>query len=366
MNTRLAYRLFCLCVGAALGCLGPMPQRVMGWPQESARAAGRQVDRDAGQALSQVLPPASDLEDGRMVILKDLDGKVLVNDTAPGAARVLPAAKKWLGVACEPVTDVLRAHVDLPEGTGLVVQQVVPDSPAEAAGLQQHDILMQAGGNKLTSVEDLISALNDAGEVELSLVWLRKGDRLTKSVKPAERPASVTVFAPDGEQPSALSDAGNIKAWVEQRLQQGDAPSTMQFRFLGPGMDLGNRSTGNMPANLTIRVEKQGDEPARIKVTRDQDTWEITENDVDSLPEDIRPHVARMLSGNGGLQIQMMRPGIIDDLDVQVPWPRMEQRFDEINRRMEEMFQQLERMQEMQPFPQPDAKNDDVDPNTDA
>src|SRR5436305_1870686 len=47
----------------------------------------------------------------------------------------------YLGLSAEPAPDVLRRHLALPAGMGLVVQFVAPKSPADEAGLQQDDIL---------------------------------------------------------------------------------------------------------------------------------------------------------------------------------------------------------------------------------
>src|SRR5581483_12087828 len=48
----------------------------------------------------------------------------------------------FIGVETSPVTPALTAQLALPEGTGLVVEQVVPDSPA-AASIKPNDILLK-------------------------------------------------------------------------------------------------------------------------------------------------------------------------------------------------------------------------------
>ena len=52
--------------------------------------------------------------------------------------------KHWIGMLGGPATPELRAQLDIPEGQGLLVRQVVPDSPAAKAGLQDFDILLKA------------------------------------------------------------------------------------------------------------------------------------------------------------------------------------------------------------------------------
>src|SRR5436190_9462552 len=47
----------------------------------------------------------------------------------------------FLGVESSPVPAVVSEQLSLPKGFGLVVDYVVPDSPAAAAGVQQCDII---------------------------------------------------------------------------------------------------------------------------------------------------------------------------------------------------------------------------------
>ena len=49
--------------------------------------------------------------------------------------------------------DALRSQLRLAQGEGLVVTEVVADSPAAKAGLKQHDVLTQLDGKRLTTVE---------------------------------------------------------------------------------------------------------------------------------------------------------------------------------------------------------------------
>jgi len=47
----------------------------------------------------------------------------------------------YLGVETDGVPRVVSEQLGLPKGFGLVVEYVVPDGPAAAAGIQQNDIL---------------------------------------------------------------------------------------------------------------------------------------------------------------------------------------------------------------------------------
>jgi len=56
------------------------------------------------------------------------------------------AGKPSVGVALAPLSPELREQLELPEGTkGAVVANVMPDSPAERAGLAKGDIIVGIG-----------------------------------------------------------------------------------------------------------------------------------------------------------------------------------------------------------------------------
>ena len=135
------------------------------------------------------------------------------------------------------------------------------------------------------------------------------------------------------------------------------------MRVIGPGVvaeRIDKRfARSAMPSGVTVVVTKHGESPAKIKVTKGDKTWEIEEGQWDKLPEDLRPHVRRMVAGDGrrvGIGRTPPSPGIrlpkeIKDLDV-----RIEELFPQkllpgaghseaLNRQMKEMNKRLEEMQ---------------------
>ncbi|HYV01287.1 MAG TPA: PDZ domain-containing protein, partial [Actinomycetota bacterium] len=94
-----------------------------------------------------------------------------------------------LGVGIVPshMARRLRRAVGLPEAEGLLVRFVEEGSPAEAAGIQQGDLIVGAGGEPVTNADELLRVLDGlqpGTTVELEL--LRGTD---------ERSASVTLTA---------------------------------------------------------------------------------------------------------------------------------------------------------------------------
>jgi hypothetical protein len=52
------------------------------------------------------------------------------------------------------------------------------------------------------------------------------------------------------------------------------------------------------PKNLSVQINKEGDQPAKIHVKQGDKEWDVTEDKLNELPEDVRQHVQR-LRGQG-------------------------------------------------------------------
>jgi len=94
----------------------------------------------------------------------------------------------WIGVAIHPVSSSLRSHLDIPEGQGLIIDEVVPDSPAARAGLKEHDILLSLNDQPLDTVESMVKSVSEAGSKDVTLRVLRSGQEREIRVTPEKRP----------------------------------------------------------------------------------------------------------------------------------------------------------------------------------
>jgi serine protease Do len=83
-------------------------------------------------------------------------------------------ASPQLGVAIAPghVARRLRRSVGLPDTDGLLIREVMDDSPAARAGLAQGDLIVAAGGQPARTPDDLYDALRaaQAGSIQLNVV----------------------------------------------------------------------------------------------------------------------------------------------------------------------------------------------------
>jgi serine protease Do len=93
---------------------------------------------------------------------------------ADALARGESAVSPRLGVTIAPghVARRLRRAVGLPDTEGVLIREVVEDSPAARADLAQGDLIVAAAGQPVRSADDLFDALRAAqgGTIELKLV----------------------------------------------------------------------------------------------------------------------------------------------------------------------------------------------------
>jgi S1-C subfamily serine protease len=96
-----------------------------------------------------------------------------------GNAQGKRSTRPWLGVWTMDIHDpVLEAHLGLEEDQGILIQNVFPDSPAAAAGLQRYDVVTHFDGAPLRGTLDLrdrLMAAKDGQVVVLDVV--RRGVR---------------------------------------------------------------------------------------------------------------------------------------------------------------------------------------------
>jgi serine protease Do len=110
----------------------------------------------------------------------------------PGGERERHNEKKvpvtYLGVETSEVPRVVSEQLGLAKGFGLVVDYIVPDGPAAAAGVQQNDILKMLNDQILTEPDQLSKLIRSYSEgTTVTLTVLRKGKEEKIGVKLAKK-----------------------------------------------------------------------------------------------------------------------------------------------------------------------------------
>ncbi|NUQ61720.1 MAG: PDZ domain-containing protein [Pirellulales bacterium] len=263
----------------------------------------------------------------------------------------------WLGVQCRLVDDALRAHLGLSPLVGLVVEDVFPDSPAAKAGVKRYDVVLSISGKLLTSVGELIDAVEGAKGTELSLELRRGGEKKSVVVRPERRPGTINARP----QPSQRGNEPEIlRKWLEE-LQAGEPGASMRFRFFHPGMILPPNAPCHppVPDNMTVTIVKHGGDPAKITITRDGEKWEVKENELDKLPEELCPFARQMLGRMpAGPEDPVRRFDFIPDWSAgpedgesqqAAPGAEGDERLDAMIRQLDQLRRALDQMRKPRP-----------------
>jgi serine protease Do len=95
----------------------------------------------------------------------------------------------WLGVMIQKITPELAEHLELDDESGALVSKVVPGGPAEKAGIERSDVIVEFDDKPIKDLSELPRAVAETPvdkTVEVAVV--RDGKRKTLSAKVGELP----------------------------------------------------------------------------------------------------------------------------------------------------------------------------------
>ncbi len=93
----------------------------------------------------------------------------------------------WLGVRIQEVTDDIAESLGLTKAEGALVASVTSKGPAQVAGLEAGDVILELNGQKVTNMHTLPRLVAEAPiETEAALVFWRNGKALETKVKVGE------------------------------------------------------------------------------------------------------------------------------------------------------------------------------------
>jgi serine protease Do len=111
------------------------------------------------------------------------------------AKELLPQLKKgkvvrgWLGLMIQDITPELAKSFGLKSAKGVLVSEVVKDSPAEKAGLLRGDVILRFAGKEIENARKLSQlAAETAPDTQVKIDILRNGEEKTITVKVGTMP----------------------------------------------------------------------------------------------------------------------------------------------------------------------------------
>ncbi|PQO28697.1 PDZ domain-containing protein [Blastopirellula marina] len=260
--------------------------------------------------------------------------------------------KYWLGIQLAATPEILKRHVERLKDGGAMVAGVAPNSPAAKAGLQPGDHILKVNEAVVTSPDDVVKVVHGSNGEAVVMRVLRGWEIDSYTVEPEIAPENPVIPQPglgmDAMMPPALNEGApgaRIRIFGPAQI----VPPDVRLRMMDD----------DLPQNLLIRVEKKGDAPAKLHIEREGQVWDVTADDIDQLPEDLRPIAKRFLAKNangpvifGGKDVPFsdlkdmmieMQPGHFAPGKVMMP-PNVEMMQKQMQRQMQEMQEMMKRM----------------------
>ena len=190
-------------------------------------------------------------------------------------------SRAWLGVLIQDVNSELAESFDLDRPHGALVSRVMPDSPAEAAGLQAGDIIMTFNGKVVEHSSELPYLVGNvsAGSKAKATIF-REGSERTFTIEMANRPDDKQVAQQQANQnrlgmsvvsvPEDIAKQLDLEGGVmvdqimggaasRNGLQQGDVITMVNGQNV-QGVEDFSEMAQNLPSNRSVpmRVIRKG------------------------------------------------------------------------------------------------------------
>jgi serine protease Do len=190
----------------------------------------------------------------------------------------------FLGVDTGPVSPTLTAQLNLPEGSGLVVNHIEPASPA-AGVLQEHDVLLKLDDQLLVERRQLAVLVRNHKEGdEVTLTYIRGGKQTTGKIKLTKHEVpKFSMDGPDGPGPGDIFERRVSNLTTTERREDVDHVLDLLGRARGPNVAFSTESP------TRVRIEQRGSDGLRavavntansnLVFTDDEGSLELTMKD---------------------------------------------------------------------------------------
>jgi serine protease Do len=101
----------------------------------------------------------------------------------------------WLGISFQEISENLSLKLDLNNTKGVLVTQVLKNSPAENANLKKQDVIIEIDGQKINGTTNLRNIIfHKYPGTEINLTIVRKGQKINKLVILSNRPSDEILY----------------------------------------------------------------------------------------------------------------------------------------------------------------------------
>lgn len=114
-------------------------------------------------------------------------------------------ARGWLGLVIQPLTDALQQELNLASQTGALIGDVLPNSPAEKAGMKRRDVVISLNGQPI----------REHGDIKAKMSQFSVGDRLTLGLIRNGKSREVSIEVADLPNDAMEGDYDRFGLWVD-------------------------------------------------------------------------------------------------------------------------------------------------------
>jgi serine protease Do len=133
----------------------------------------------------------------------------------------------WLGVSIQSLTPELAKQFELTDGKGVLVGDIVEDSPADKGGLQRGDIIVEVQGKKIddpNQIRNMVAGIEPGQEIEMKII--RENKPITKNLTVSELPTDVQKPA-KGEYGNLLNGV-SVQELTPEFIERFDIPKKLK------------------------------------------------------------------------------------------------------------------------------------------
>ncbi len=284
-----------------------------------------------------------------------------------GGAAYGQNARPQIGIQLDPdpLPELLTKHLGLEPDQGIRVENVSLGSPADEIGLERDDIIVRFQGQDVTSVDEFIIAIRQAGvgaTVSLETIHLGQRKTLEFELVPMEQNPQ-WKYPPEPEivtswRPGRFFRMGpNGESWMEIPFEKAPDVDIDVRRFLQERHTY-HRSTDGEQYTITIEGDPQ-DEDSRVIVEAGDTEHSTTIGAIDKLPEKYRDDAREAIDSarrSSKIRLRVTRPELPEPPDpgklrryfenLNIPSPNLDRWSERQDRLLERIEAQMERLQE--------------------
>jgi hypothetical protein len=207
---------------------------------------------------------------------------LFMSGCGPQSPRSIDEGKGWIGVYVQDLDRELRKYLDISERSGTMVNEIVPGSPADEAGLLEEDVITKFDGKRIRDTGDLTRAVQRTRpdeKVEVEVVRGREkktleitvGERRTRYSERLSRRGRAWLGVSLAELNNELAEYFQVNKDEGVLILEVEKDSPAEKAGLKSGdviLELGGKKVGNVDDVHSAIAEKKSGEEIEILYKR--------------------------------------------------------------------------------------------------